>query len=140
MLTSVTAATMQDYISIPQTASHMDAQETAQVLAAQARAIDAIPEYVQHARNFWVCAPSGAVHVDKGESCNYATWHARGWCRMEEAVLNLVRLGDGRPVESPLLRRACWCLLVHSQRHSSTPCAALAACRSTAVLALAGRC
>ena len=25
-------------------------------------------------------------------------WLARGWCRMEEAVLNLVRLGDGRPL------------------------------------------
>ena len=68
------------------------------MLADQKRAIDAIPSYVQHATNFWVCAPSGVTHVDAHHECNYDTWLARGWCRMEEAALNLVRLGDGRPL------------------------------------------
>ena len=41
--------------------------------------------------------------------CNYDTWHSRGWCRMEEAALNLERLGDGRAllVTQPLGEAPC---------------------------------
>ena len=87
-----------DYISIPQAINCKSEEEALAVLADQKRAIDAIPNYVQHAKNFWICAPSGVTHVDACHECNYDTWLKRGWCRMEEAVLNLVRLGDGRPL------------------------------------------
>ena len=87
-----------DYISIPQTIGCESEEETLRVLADQQRAIEAIPQYVQHAQNFWICAPAGVRHADAGFEADYETWLARGWCRMEEAVLNLVRLGDGRPL------------------------------------------
>ena len=75
-----------DYISIPQTIGCESEEETLRVLADQQRAIEAIPQYVQHAQNFWICAPSNARHCDTGIECNYETWLARGWCRMEEAA------------------------------------------------------
>ena len=84
-----------DYLSIPQ-AIGCASGEVASVLADQKAAIQAIPSYVRHATHFWICAPSGAQHVDTCCECNYDTWHSRGWCRMEEAALNLERLGDGR--------------------------------------------
>jgi len=84
-----------DYISIPQVIG-CSRDEVASVLADQKAAIQAIPSYVRHAQHFWICAPSGAQHVDTCCECNYDTWHSRGWCRMEEAALNLERLGDGR--------------------------------------------
>ena len=87
-----------DYISIPQTVTCTTTEETLRVLAEQKAAIHAIPSYVQHAQNFWICAPAGVRHADAGFEADYETWLARGWCRMEEAVLNLVRLGDGRPL------------------------------------------
>ena len=84
-----------DYISIPQVIG-CSRSEVASVLADQKAAIQAIPAYVRYAQHFWICAPSGAQHVDTCQECNYDTWHSRGWCRMEEAALNLERLGDGR--------------------------------------------
>ena len=84
-----------DYLSIPQVIG-CSRDEVASVLADQKAAIQAIPSYVRHAQHFWICAPSGAQHVDTCQECNYDTWHSRGWCRMEEAALNLERLGDGR--------------------------------------------
>ncbi len=87
-----------DYISIPQTITCTTTEETLRVLAEQKAAIQSIPSYVQHAQNFWICAPAGVRHADAGFEADYETWLARGWCRMEEAVLNLVRLGDGRPL------------------------------------------
>jgi hypothetical protein len=70
------------YISIPQVIGCKSVEETHAVLEQQKSAIQAIPDYVAHARNFWICAPSGAKHVDTGMECNYDSWHARGWCRM----------------------------------------------------------
>jgi hypothetical protein len=66
-----------DYISIPQTIGLSTEAEPQAVLKQQAAAIESIPEYVKHAKNFWVCAPSGARHVDAGIECNYETWHSR---------------------------------------------------------------
>ena len=47
--------------------------------------------------------------MDTCQECNYDTWHSRGWCRMEEAALNLERLGDGRAllVTQPLGEAPC---------------------------------
>ena len=127
-----------DYISIPQTIGCKSEDETKRVLADQQRAIRAIPSYVQHATNFWICAPSGVRHVDAGHECNYETWHNRGWCRMEESVLYLVRLGDGRPllVTQPFGEPArvmsfdkidrAWNM---TQRHSSVLTGAFSCCR-----------
>ena len=84
-----------DYICIPQVIN-APSEEVPAILAEQAAAIQAIPSYVRHATHFWICAPSGAMHVDTCVECNYDSWHSRGWCRMEEAALNLERLGDGR--------------------------------------------
>jgi hypothetical protein len=97
-----------DYLSIPQVIG-CTSDEVASVLADQKAAIQAIPSYVRHATHFWICAPSGANHVDTCQECNYDTWHSRGWCRMEEAALNLERLGDGRAllVTQPLGEAPC---------------------------------
>ena len=67
-----------DYLSIPQTITCKTAEETARVLANQKDAIQSIPDYVRHARNFWVCAPSGALHADTGLVCDYESWALRG--------------------------------------------------------------
>ena len=127
-----------DYISIPQTIGCESEEETLRVLADQQRAIEAIPQYVQHAQNFWICAPSNARHCDTGIECNYETWLARGWCRMEEAVLNLIRLGDGRPLlvtqplgEPPRVKTLdkidrAWNM---TQRHSAVLTGAFSCCR-----------
>ena len=83
-----------DYISIPQVIGCASGKVAR---ARRPKGRDrAIPSYVRHATHFWICAPSGAQHVDTCCECNYDTWHSRGWCRMEEAALNLERLGDGR--------------------------------------------
>ena len=127
-----------DYISIPQTIGCESEEETLRVLDDQQRAIEAIPQYVQHAQNFWICAPSNARHCDTGIECNYETWLARGWCRMEEAVLNLIRLGDGRPLlvtqplgEPPRVKTLdkidrAWNM---TQRHSAVLTGAFSCCR-----------
>ena len=127
-----------DYISIPQTIGCSSEEEVLRVMAEQKRAISSIPYYVQHAKNFWICAPSGAEHVDACHECNYNTWHARGWCRMEEAVFLLIRLGDGRPLlvtqplgEPPRVKTLdridrAWNM---TQRHTSVLTGAFSCCR-----------
>lgn len=104
----------------------------------QKRAIRSIPYYVQHAKHFFICAPSGAVHVDACHECNYKTWHERGWCRMEEAVFMLIRFGDGRPLlvtqplgEPPRVKTLdridrAWNM---TQRHTSVLTGAFSCCR-----------
>ena len=99
--------------------------------------------------HFWICAPSGAQHVDTCCECNYDTWHSRGWCRMEEAALNLERLGDGRALQlvtQPLgeapsvstfdkIDRA-W---NKTQRSNSPLTGAYSCCRMNHVVSLEGR-
>ena len=92
-----------DYISIPQTVGLQDKAETQAALAQQAAAIKSIPSYVSRANNFFVCAPSNARHVDGGFVADFLTWRERGWCRLEEGILMIERIGDGRPliIDSP---------------------------------------
>ena len=87
-----------DFISVPQTAGCESPAATQQALHAQSLAIASIPAYVRKASTFWVCAPGDAPHAS-GHACNFDSWEARGWCRLEEVAFNLVgKLGDGRPL------------------------------------------
>ena len=87
-----------DFISIPQTITCVSKEEVQQALTSQAAAINSIPSYVSEVENFFICAPQNAMHVDMCQPCNYETWYARGWCRLEETILMLTRAGDGRPL------------------------------------------
>ena len=86
-----------DYLSVPQTIGLPDPAAVAAALADQAKAIRSIPSYIRRARTFWICTPAGARH-EAGHACSYATWHERGWCRLEETAISLAHLGDARPL------------------------------------------
>jgi hypothetical protein len=58
----------------------------------QSKAINSIVYYIRNCYNFWVCAPSGAKHVDiDGLRTNYHSWSSRGWCRLEETAFVLCK-------------------------------------------------
>ena len=127
-----------DYISIPQTVGCVTETETKQVLDQQAAAIRCIPTYVARSANFWICSPSSARHVDTRALCDYSTWHERGWCRMEEAVMTVARGGDGRPlrIDGPIgqpPRVSCGDmmdrLVVDAQRANAVCTGAFSCCR-----------
>ncbi len=45
-------------------------------------AVQSIPAYIERATLLLVLVPT-ALHVDRQEACNFATWSRRGWCRLE---------------------------------------------------------
>jgi hypothetical protein len=127
------------YLSIPQLLlrRNLSEEETQKCLSQQKAAIGCIPLYVKRATNFWICAPSGARHVGTGELSDYTTWHDRGWCRTEEAVMLVARSGDGPlhidgPLDKPP-RARCFDvidkLIVDAQRSAAICTGQFSCCR-----------
>ena len=117
----------------------VDEREVREALHHQGCAIRSIPSYVVHVSNFWICAPSGAPHKDvPGAMMDYRSWHSRGWCRLEEMVRVLTKLGDGRPllIRQPLhappsltVTDSLDRLVVHTQRRSAVLTGEYSCCR-----------
>jgi hypothetical protein len=82
-----------DYLSVPQTVGLSDVEAVKETISKQADAIRSIPSYICHATTFWICTPQDAKH-ESGELCSYATWNARGWCRLEETTISLLNLAQ----------------------------------------------
>ena len=82
-----------DYLSVPQTVGLSDVEAVKETISKQADAIRSIPSYIRHATTFWICTPQDAKH-ESGELCSYATWNARGWCRLEETTISLLNLAQ----------------------------------------------
>ena len=82
-----------DYFSCPQSTS-ADATSNRQL------AIDCIPSYVARCCFFVILCPF--VESAAGQTLNYSTWEARGWCRLEYMAQCLAR-EDGRliTIKSP---------------------------------------
>ena len=97
-----------DYTSVPQP-SAADAGDAAQQVLARhnsdhrsmsqqlAAAVDSIPTYIERCSMMWVLAPP-CEHADlPGVICDFASWRARGWCRLEYAASKLAR-GEDMPI------------------------------------------
>ena len=82
-----------DFLSVPQTVGLSDVAAVQEAISKQADAIRSIPSYIRHATTFWICTPQDAKH-ESGEQCSYATWNARGWCRLEETTISLLNLAQ----------------------------------------------
>ena len=78
-----------DYLSIPQTIGLSTKEELQLAIRDQSNAIDSIHAYLASALNFFVCAPSGAVHCDTGAACNFASWRSRGCARPDTIRIRL---------------------------------------------------
>ena len=62
-----------------------------------AAAVDSIPTYIERCSMMWVLAPP-CEHADlPGVICDFASWRARGWCRLEYAASKLAR-GEDMPI------------------------------------------
>ena len=62
-----------------------------------AAAVDSIPTFVERCSMMWVLAPP-CKHADlAGVICDFASWRASGWCRLEYAAAKLAR-GDDMPI------------------------------------------
>ena len=75
-----------DYFSCPQSTS-ADATSNRQM------AIDCIPSYVARCYFFVILCPF--VERAPGQTLNYSTWEARGWCRLEYMARCLAREDGG---------------------------------------------
>ena len=97
-----------DYQSVPQPKAQIASADHRQAAAGatgdgdsvvdQLRAaVDSIPTFVERCSQMWVLAPP-CKHADlAGEICDFASWRARGWCRLEYAAAKLAR-GDDMPI------------------------------------------
>lgn len=70
-----------DYFSVPQADSEK-----------QADSIRSIPQYVSKAAYFLVLCP--ATQHEGGHVCDFISWAARGWCRLEETSRRLSRFNE----------------------------------------------
>jgi hypothetical protein len=121
-----------DFISIPQTVGLRSEAKFRTAQHDQARAVRSIPYYIKNAGNFWICAPS--TQKRDGTVANYATWAARGWCRLEDVTNTLTKLGDGRALlvthpfgEPPALTADK--IHVYSQRYNAVLTGAYSCCQ-----------
>jgi hypothetical protein len=127
-----------DFLSVPQTVGLSDVAAVQEAISKQADAIRSIPSYIRHATTFWICTPQGAKH-ESGELCSYATWSARGWCRLEETTIALLNLAThARPImlTDPVGARPLAVtpdsvdrMSVHVQRRNSVLTGAFSCCR-----------
>ena len=120
-----------DFISIPQTVGVRSDAKLRIAQHDQANAVRSIPYYIKNSGNFWICAPA-TLNRD-GAAANYASWAARGWCRLEDQTNMLVKLGDGRALlvthpfgEPPALTADE--ILVYSQRYNAVLTGAYSCC------------
>ncbi|OLQ14437.1 hypothetical protein AK812_SmicGene1416 [Symbiodinium microadriaticum] len=93
-----------DYMSCPQLVA--DRGDPA-VLQSLHNAVESIPGYVQMSAFFFILAPP-VQHMETGCLLSYASWKARGWCRLERAAhcLSLESMSAPVVVEGPELQYA----------------------------------
>ena len=97
-----------DYTSVPQPSADKGLVPTGGVdvrMSADHRslseqltaAVDSIPTYIERCSMMWVLTPP-CKHQDLSDTiCDFASWRARGWCRLEYAASKLAR-GEDMPI------------------------------------------
>lgn len=62
-------------------------------------AVESIPAYIERTALLLILVPN-CMHLDRHEACSFATWRARGWCRLELQAA-LLKCGQIRIMVSP---------------------------------------
>ena len=76
-----------DYFSIPQIGSYFNGDVQSELV----KAVNSIPAYIERSSHFFVVCPT-VEHLNfPDELCNFGSWQARGWCRVEQCALLLAR-------------------------------------------------
>jgi len=98
-----------DWLSVPQLTARyneddIDKKEKEQPTAggqleAMLAAINSVPAYVNRASTILILCPVVAHH-ELEEDCEYSSWLARGWCRLESCVAYLVGMNELLMVQS----------------------------------------
>eukprot|EP00400_MALV-I_sp_L67-5_P000589 gene589-1008_t len=108
-----------DYYSIPQATTEQESKD-------MLKAIASLPAYVQEASLMLILAPV-VPRPDQNEDCDFPSWLARGWCRLEVAASFLVPRIDCTQilVEGPdTMRLMCadWFAYRESVGHGNFSC------------------